>query len=503
MAAIPRREVAGQPLPAQVHETHIGVVLLLGERAYKLKKPVDVGFADFRSREQRQAACHREVALNRRIAPDVYLGVADVIGPGGRPCEHLVVMRRMPEERRLTSLLARGEPLEDEVRALARLVAAFHAGARRGPEIDREGGRDALTTRWRDNLELVARYRGEVVDEAVFGEIRERAERFLAGREELFTTRVAAGRIVDGHGDLLTDDIFCLPDGPGVLDCLDFDDRLRWLDGLDDAAFLAMDLERHGRPDLAGRFLGWYAEFGGDPAPASLRHHYIAYRAFVRAKVACVRHGQGDPAAAAAARRDADLALVHLRAGAVRLVLVGGLPGTGKSTLAGLLGDRLGMTVLSSDRLRKELAGLDPSSPASGGYQQGLYAPEHTERTYAALLERAGALLRRGESVVLDASWTRRAPREQAALLAREVGADLTQLRCWVPPEVAADRIQRRERGVSDATSAIASAMATDTDPWPSARTVATTRDPDCSLAQALALLDQPCSIAGHARAGQ
>lgn len=479
-----------QPSAAQVHETHIGVVLMWGERAYKLKKPVDVGFADFSTRERRRQACHREVALNRRIAPDVYLGVADVTDTEGQPCDHLVVMRRMPEQRRLTTLLARGEPLHDEVRAVAHLLADFHASAQRGPEIDREGGRDALAARWRDNLELVARYRDEVVDEGVHREIRERAERFLGGREDLFAARAAEGRIVDGHGDLLTDDIFCLPDGPRVLDCLDFDDRLRWLDGLDDAAFLAMDLERHGRPDLAGHFLGCYADFSGDPAPASLRHHYIAYRAFVRAKVACVRHGQGDQAAAPAARRDADLALTHLRDGAVRLILVGGLPGTGKSTLAGLLGDRLGTTVLSSDRLRKELAGLDPATPADAGYREGLYSPEHTERTYTALLERAGVLLRRGESVVLDASWTRQAPREQAARLAHEAHADLTQLRCTAPPEAAAERIRSRARGASDATSAVATAMAADSEPWPSAGTVDTSDDPEHSLAQALALLE-------------
>ncbi len=164
------------------------------------------------------------------------------------------------------------------------------------------------------------------------------ARRFLAGREPLFDRRVAGGRIIDGHGDLLADDIYCLADGPRVLDCLDFDDRLRWLDGLDDAAFLAMDLERLGAPDLARHFTDWYAEYSGDPAPASLRHHYVAYRALVRAKIARIRAAQDEPAAGCEAQQLADIALRHLRAGAVTLVLVGGLPGTGKSTLAGRAG---------------------------------------------------------------------------------------------------------------------------------------------------------------------
>ena len=131
---------------------------------------------------------------------------------------------------------------------------------------------------------------------------------FLAGREQLFAQRISQGRIVDGHGDLICDDIFCLDDGPRILDCLDFDDRLRYVDGLDDICFLAMDLERLGASDLAGLLVRMYADFAGDPAPPALRHHYIAYRAFVRVKVDCLRHTQGDASAAGEARTHADIA---------------------------------------------------------------------------------------------------------------------------------------------------------------------------------------------------
>ena len=172
--------------------------------------------------------------------------------------------------------------------------------------------------------------------------------------------RAQAGRIVDGHGDLLADDIFCLDDGPRILDCLDFDDRLRWVDGLDDAAFLAMDLERLGAPGLAEQFTGWYAEYSGDPAPTSLRHHYTAYRSLVRAKVDFLRAIQGDPEAAAVARQLLGMALKHLRAAVVTLVMVGGLPGTGKSALSAAIAGRFGFTALSSDQIRKELAGVSP-----------------------------------------------------------------------------------------------------------------------------------------------
>ena len=129
---------------AAVLETHAAVLFFVADRAYKLKKPVNLGFLDFRSRADRERVCHREVELNRRLAPDVYLGVADVIGPDGEPCDHFVVMRRMPAERRLSSMIRAGEPVDDELRHLARMLAAFHATARRGPEISAEGTRDAL-----------------------------------------------------------------------------------------------------------------------------------------------------------------------------------------------------------------------------------------------------------------------------------------------------------------------------------------------------------------------
>src|SRR5690606_19188507 len=269
---------------------------------------------------------------------------------------------------------------------------------------------------WRDSFAQVRPFRGEVLDDELVGEIERLTEDFLSGRRPLFDDRIATERIVDGHGDLLAEDVFCLDDGPRVLDCIEFDDRLRWLDGLDDAAFLAMDLERLGAPHLAERFLNWYVEFAADPAPASLRHHYVAYRAFVRAKVACLRHAQsGDPSAARDAATHTALTARHLRAGEVVLILVGGLPGTGKSTLAGRLADRLGAVLLRSDRLRKELSGIAPETPAAAPYGEGIYGAEWTERTYRELLARAERLLGHGESVVIDASWTRDAHRRAAA----------------------------------------------------------------------------------------
>lgn len=483
-------------------ETHSAAVYFAGERAFKVKKPVDLGFLDFRSLAVREAVCHREVELNRRLAPDVYLGVADLVGPGGEPFEHAVVMRRMPGDRRLSTLVEAGADVGGDLWRLAHLLAAFHAGAERGPAADEAAGVEATAGRWRANTSQLDAFAGRYVDGDDVGAVDGLAERYLDGRRPLFAHRVDAGRACDGHGDLLADDIFCLEDGPRVLDCIEFDDRLRLGDGLADVAFLAMDLERLGRPDLAGQFLAAYREHAADTWPASLAHHHIAYRAQVRAKVAAVRAAQGDDPSAGQARRLLGLARAHLDAGRVRLVLVGGLPGTGKSTVAAGLGASLGATVLRSDELRREGA-ASSSPPAPARYGEGAYRPGLVAATYRALLDRAGVALGMGETVVLDASWSDRRRREEARAVARAAAADLVELRCTAPDRVAAARMRARVAtgfDPSDATPEVAAAMASAADPWPEASALDTAQPPAAAVATAARLVAGAQHRAGAAR---
>ncbi|MEV5955351.1 AAA family ATPase [Streptomyces sp. NPDC051987] len=468
-------------------ETHTAIVFFAGDRVYKLKKPVDLGFLDYTTVGARRTACEREVTLNRRFAPDVYLGLGEFHGPDAPTPEPLVVMRRMPTDRRLSRLVRQGAAVDDALRAVARQLAAWHAAAPRGRDVSEQGTRDALSSRWEAGFAHVraltdGRFGPEGVPEA-----ERLVRRYLAGRRRLFDARVEQGRVVDGHGDLLAEDVFCLDDGPRVLDCLEFDDRLRYLDGLDDAAFLAMDLEQLGAPEAAAFFLARYCEYSGDPAPPSLWHHYVAYRAFVRAKVSMIQARQGAAGAEAAAGRLVSTALRHLRVSAVGLTLVGGLPGSGKSTLSGALADRLGVTLLSSDRVRKELAGIPAEQPAAAGYGEGLYTPEWTGRTYAALLDRAAALLSSGESVVLDATWSDREQRAAALRLAERTSADLVALHCQAPADVSAARLRTRAPGPSDAGPGIAAAMAVVEPPWPEAVAVDTSGPLDSAVARALA----------------
>jgi hypothetical protein len=471
--------------PAEVRETHSAIVLLAGARAYKFKKPVDLGFLDFRSAQARHEVCRRELELNRRLAPDVYLDVITLAGSDGQAFEHGVLMRRMPDDRRLATLVLQDAPVEDDLRALARLIARFHAGAERNAQIIEEGTVTGLWRRWSNNLHESERFRGTVLAADVFDRISYLARRYVDGRAPLLAARAAAGLVVDGHADLLAEDIFCLPDYPRVLDCIEFDDRLRWVDVLDDVAFLAMDLERLKRPDLAAHFVRCYVEYSGTPTVASLEHHYIAYRAFVRAKVACIQAAQGRDAAVAEARAYAELALCHLDASEVTLTLVGGAPGTGKTTVAGGIADRLGQVLLSTDAVRRERRG-----PAADRYGATAKAA-----TYRELLARARRALQHGESVVADATWTDQRSRQLAADVAAQTDSRLVEVECRLPVEVAAQRAQRRldtGHDLSEAGAAVTRMLSEQRDPWPDAIGVDTSGTPADSLASALSQLANP-----------
>ncbi|WP_375504529.1 AAA family ATPase [uncultured Jatrophihabitans sp.] len=462
-----------------MHETHSGVVILLGDLAYKIKKPVDLGFLDFRSHDARTLACQNELRLNRRLARDVYLDVGGFSRSLDTTSEPVLVMRRMPDDRRLSTLILDGADVAGDLRLLARRMADFHAGAARGPAISAAAGAAALARRWDDNLREVVPYAGTVLDDGVLKRVRRAVTRFLDGRTVLLNERAAGGFAVDGHGDLIADDVFCLDDGPRILDCLEFDDALRWVDVLDDMAFLAMDLEFLGRADLAGQLLDAYAEFSAAPIVEALRHHYIAYRAFVRAKVACIRAAQGDPDAARDAVQLADLALRHLETGEVRLILVGGAPGTGKTTVATALADRLGATYLSTEVIRGEHNGPDTDR----------YTKEAKTATYRAVLERARHLLERGQSVVADATWGELAWRREAGELATTTASMLTQLVCEAPVDVAAARAEQRLRtgySPSQAGGEIARTLATHRDPWPDAIRIDTSGTAEGAIARAV-----------------
>jgi aminoglycoside phosphotransferase family enzyme/predicted kinase len=476
--------------PAQVVETHISTVAFDGDVAHKRKKNVRFAFVDLSTPERREAICQREVELNRRFSPDVYLGVEEVVDDHGAVIDHAVRMRRMPADRRLSKLVLGKADVAQCVRQVARLVAIAHAESVTNADVAAVATYASLLGLWEQNLEELEPFVPDPLDPASPGEVGLLAAQYLHGRTRLLDERIRRGCVLDGHGDLLADDIYCLDDGPRVLDCLEFDDRLRWGDVLYDVGFLAMDFERLGRADLASAFMEWYREFSAEVHPASLEHHYVAYRALVRAKISCLR---GTPADQVEARAYLALCLRHLRAGQIRLVLVGGLPGTGKTTLASTLGDERGWPVLRSDELRKQQAGLGPLARATAPYKEGLYSSSITAATYAALLEEAQLLLEDGQSVIVDASFSSAPWRAAAATLASNASAVLVEVRCTLPSHIAADRL--RERGArgtdaSDADAIIARAMQSEFDEWPTATSIDTRSAPPVVAAQVRELLE-------------
>jgi predicted kinase len=406
-------------------------------------------------------------------------------------------MRRYPDERRLATMVRRGDDVTGELTAIAEILARFHAEAHRGPQIDDQARVEAVRARWQENLDELARYAGSEHHPAVVAglnpasvtEIHRRAMEFVRGRAALFSRRIDQGRIVDGHADLLADDIFCLPDGPALLDCLEFDDRLRYLDGIDDAGFLAMDLEYLGRPDLALFFLESYRHLAHDDAPQSLQHFYIAYRAGVRAKVDCVRYTQGHLQSAGDARAHLDIALAHLRAGSVRLILVGGGPGTGKTTLARALAEHLAAQVISTDDVRAQMAadGLIVGEPGVLG--EGLYTPENIDAVYRAVLAKARLGLELGHTVILDGTWSDPDHRDHASRVAADGAAPMIELVCAAPLEATVGRIRTRTSTTSQVTPEIATALSGRTGAdatWSGAHRIDTTRDLAESCAEAL-----------------
>lgn len=475
----------GQPPPtpaeryATVRETHTGLVVLVGDLAFKCKKPVRTDFLDFSTPQRREEACQRELELNRRLAPASYLGVAHLSMPWNDVPEPVLVMRRHPDSSRLATMVRRGQPVTDALTAIAEVLARFHKTTRRGRAIASDGTVDAVKTRWMTNIAELRRFADTVLDGQRLDAVDHPALQFLAGREALFAERISAGRIVDGHGDLLADDIFCLPDGPEILDCLEFDDHLRYVDVIDDAAFLAMDLEFLGRGDLAEFFLDHYSRLAADQAPQSLKDFYIAYRSLVRAKVDCVRFTQGHQDANADASRHVDIALQHLQAGEVRLVVVGGGPGSGKTTLAQGLAQQVGAHVVSTDEVRRTMQSSSAIRGEAGVLNAGLYAEDNIAAVYDEVLRQARLQLANGRSVILDGTWRDPRRRNQVRQVAAQTHSAILELRCETTVRTAAGRVAARKAGsVSDATAEIARALADDAQAWPEAHRIDTSRPP-------------------------
>ncbi|MGQ0636100.1 MAG: bifunctional aminoglycoside phosphotransferase/ATP-binding protein [Planctomycetaceae bacterium] len=468
-------KLSAYPAPVDavdVLQTHISVVFLAGDFAYKLKKPVRLSFLDFSTPELRRHYCEEEVRLNRRLAPDVYLGVVPVVRDGerlrfeaaGEPIDWAVKMRRLPDRATLESRVAHGEIDARHVVSLAGRLAEFHRRAASNEQIASFGRFDAVARNLRDNFTVAAPHVGRTVSPAVFARTRALTDQALEVLKPLIEARAARGVPRDTHGDLHLDHVYLFPERPPpedliAVDCIEFNERFRYTDPIADMAFLAMDLQFHGRWDLAQSFSEAYFAASGDTDGRRLLPLYLSYRAAVRGKVDGLQ--LDEPEIPAAAKEKALvrgrghwlLALGNLAPPTERpcLVLVGGLPGTGKSTLARQLAEQGGFEVIRSDVVRKELAGVAPGNSAATVPGGGLYTAEWNDRTYAECRRRAEELLFAGRRVIVDATFIDESRRQAFVETAIRWGAPALFLVCEADPETIKSRLAARRGDASDA----------------------------------------------------
>jgi uncharacterized protein len=448
-------------------ETHISWVFLREREVYKVKKPVDFGFLDFSDLQRRERACRAEVELNSRLAPGIYRGVVPVtrdgrgqhaIGGQGEVVDYAVHMSRLPRDARADLRLGRGELGIVELDRIARCLARFHARAERGEHISEFGQSEVIRGNVEENFAQGRSALRQLAGEAVEREVEERQLEFLNTHGALFARRVENGRVRDGHGDLRLEHVYLIgSDEPVIIDCIEFNERFRYGDVCADLAFLSMDLAAHGRHDYKERLLASYVRESWDHDLYALVDFYESYRAYVRAKVSAFSLASSDLSFAARekleheARRFLLLALAAERPALAppRLWAVGGSIASGKSTVAEALATRLGAPLIGSDETRKRLLGVDSRTPLHHGAWQEAYGPDVTERVYADVFARARVVLESGRSVVLDASFRRRADREAARRLSSSTDAAFAFIECRVPEQVARARLAERARGPS------------------------------------------------------
>lgn len=500
---------AAYPYPVaavEVRQTHISVVFLAGPFVYKVKKPVNPGFLDFTTLPQRRHFCEEEVRLNRRLAPEVYLGVVPVTQTAnglrfegdGPAVEWAVKMQRLPEDATLHARLRRGEVGSELIAALGRRIAAFHRAAETNERTAAFGTFDNVARTIRDVFAEAVCGIGTTVSQVVFGRAKALADAALDRLHSVIAGRAAR----DCHGDLHLDHIYYFPNRQPpadvvIIDCIEFSERLRFIDPIADMAFVVMDLAYHGRRDLARGFADAYFDAVGDPEGRTLLPLYTAYRATVRGMVEGLESAETEvPAAERAtvwrrARAHWLLALTVLEEPAHKpcLLLVAGLPGSGKSRLAAGLADSAGFSVIRSDVVRKELT-------AAEGRRDSIYSPEWNDRTYAECLRRARPLLFEGHRVLVDATFRDEQKRRLFLDAAVECGVPSAMLLCHAEPDTIRQRLASRRGDASDADWAVHLQLATS---WeeigphtaPQVRTVSTEGNPEQALDRALDVLRQ------------
>lgn len=503
--------------PIKLIQTHISYVLLTGDYIYKIKKHVNFGFLDFSTLEQRQHFCQEELRLNCRLSPELYLAVLAIAATGDPPqyqlgsdqgaldpaevVEYAVQMRQFDQDNLFTHLFERGALTPDHLQTLGKLVASFHNSAETGEAIRRFGSVEAVREVAEDNYNTSQPYIGRVQTQDQLDETRAFSEQFFAEHSDWFHQRQIEDKIRDCHGDLHLGNVCFYQDQIRIFDCVEFNQEFRNIDGIYDAAFMVMDLEFQGRPDLANIFLNSYLEQTGDYRGAVMLPLYLSMRAYIRAKVNSL--ALNDQSISDSDKQEAQeraaayyrMAWSYTQTKQGQIVLMSGLSGSGKTTVARQVAERLAAIHIRSDAVRKHLAGvpLEQRGDPAGEYGSGIYTAELTHQTYEQLLKLGIFLANQGLSVVLDAKYDRQAFRKAAISQARAHQIPLQICYCTAPLEVLQERLQTRTGDIADATAALLSDQQKAMEPFTDTeRTYVQTINTDQNLTAQLAGIINP-----------
>lgn len=469
-------------------QTHISYVFLTGTYAYKIKKPVNFGFLDFSTLEKRKHFCEEELRLNQRLCPDMYLSVVPItidndhlrINGKGTIIEYAVKMRQFPQEKIMTNLLKTTEVTKKTIHDLCTTLISFYQTNQTTAEITSYGQLSAVKQNIDENFEQTKNKIGITITEEQFSTLQQINNQFFTKQYSVFQQRVNQGFIHDCHGDLHTGNIV-LDNTIYIFDCIEFNKRFRYCDIASDIGFLAMDLDFLNHPFLSSTLIHCYREQSQDTHIYELLNFYKCYRAYVRGKVTGFK--LDDPQitpedkkkAIQTAQKYFTLAMYYARLLHLQLTkkhpilyLVGGLTGTGKSTLAEKIAVDHRAILINTDIVRKEQAGLDKYQKHHDAFNTGLYVPENIDKTYEKVIEKAETTLKHHHSVVLDATFVYQKHRQLAEDLTQTLNIPLINIHCTCPPEIVKQRLTKRqtEKTVSDGRWEIYQQQRTTMDPF-------------------------------------
>jgi aminoglycoside phosphotransferase family enzyme/adenylate kinase family enzyme len=452
----------------QLVETHISWVILTGDYAYKIKKPVDLHFLDFSTLEKRRFYCHEELRLNRRLAPAIYLDVVRITGRVDQPrldgpgeaIEYAVKMVQFPQEAQLDRMLQQGTLKKEHIDALAARAAAFHASIPGLPDDAPFGNPDQVLAPMQENFSQIRQAGCNTGAAAMLDGLSAWVDTTFENTSHILQQRKLSGYIRECHGDMHLRNVACLEDDIVMFDCIEFNENLRCIDVMSDIAFMVMDLDDRRQSGLASRFLNRYLEHSGDYAGLEALRFYLVYRALVRAKVDCIRAGQADiDAGEKAATLDEyrgylELAERYTRPPAPILMIMCGLSGTGKTHVSDALLEIMPAVRLRSDIERKRLYGYKPQSETGSGVASGIYSESATRRTYEYLQQQARTLLENNYHAIVDAAFLKAWQRELFYDLAHATGAAVIIIECTAPEDVLRSRLRTRAKLAQDASEA-------------------------------------------------